>query len=206
MTRIIAGIAGGRRLRTPVGTATRPTSDRVREALFSALEARLGTLAGCRFLDAYAGSGAVGLEASSRGAACVTMVEHDSPTAALIRANAQELGMSAVHIVTSKVERAHKERPPGGDSFDVAFFDPPYDLSNAELAAVVSDLDQAGWLAHDVLLVVERPRRAGPWRWQQGFETLRERRYGETVLCYGQRAEVPRSSLSSEESERAAQQ
>ena len=74
MTRIIGGTAGGRRIRTPTGDSTRPTSDRVREALFSALEASLGSLAGLRFLDLYAGSGAIGLEARSRGAGVVTLV------------------------------------------------------------------------------------------------------------------------------------
>ena len=77
MTRIIGGTAGGRRLETPRGSATRPTSDRVREALFSAIEARTGSLDGLRFLDLYAGSGAVGLEAWSRGAGVVTLVEQD---------------------------------------------------------------------------------------------------------------------------------
>ncbi len=84
MTRIIAGEAGGRRLRTPPGGSTRPTSDRVREALFSALESQLGTIQGLRFLDVYAGSGAVGLEARSRGAAHVTLVERDAGNAALV--------------------------------------------------------------------------------------------------------------------------
>ena len=87
MTRIIGGEAGGRRLRTPTGESTRPTSDRVREALFSALEALLGSVQGLRFLDLYAGSGAVGLEARSRGAGVVTCVEQDRRTAALVRDN-----------------------------------------------------------------------------------------------------------------------
>jgi len=190
VTRIIAGAAGGRRLRTPAGNVTRPTSDRVREALFSALEAQLGTLHGCRFLDAYAGSGAIGLEACSRGAAVVTLIEQDPQTAALIRANAKQLDMSAVNIVTSKVERMRHEQPPAGATVDVAFFDPPYDLPNGDLAAVVSDLDQSGWLSDDVLLVVERARRGDPWRWPEGFMSLRDRRYGETVLWYGRRAEL----------------
>ena len=88
MTRIIGGSAGGRRINTPRGVSTRPTCDRVREALFSAVEAWCGSLAGLRFLDLYAGSGAVGLEARSRGAGVVTLVEHDRRTAALIAENA----------------------------------------------------------------------------------------------------------------------
>ena len=93
MSRIIAGSARGRRLRTPSGDATRPTSDRVREALFSALESELGTLSGLRLLDLYAGSGAVGLEAMSRGAAAVTSVESDRRTARLVQDNAEQLGL-----------------------------------------------------------------------------------------------------------------
>ena len=94
MTRIIGGSAGGRRINTPRGVNTRPTSDRVREALFSAVEAWCGSLAGLRVLDLYAGSGAVGLEARSRGAGVVTLVEHDRRTAALISENSRALGFT----------------------------------------------------------------------------------------------------------------
>ena len=121
MTRIIAGAARGRRLKTPHGTATRPTSDRVREALFSALESELGTLVGTRFLDLFAGSGAVGLEAKSRGADEVVLVEHDRATAAMIRSNAAELGFDGVTVLPTKVERlaAGLTRGP----FDVVYAD-----------------------------------------------------------------------------------
>src|SRR4249919_3874642 len=103
MTRIIGGSAGGRRLATPRGTSTRPSSDRVREALFSAIESWCGSLQGLRFLDLYAGSGAVGLEAWSRGAGVVTLVEQDRRTAALITSNAKSLGFSRAHVVASSV-------------------------------------------------------------------------------------------------------
>ena len=99
VTRIIAGSAGGRRLRTPTGQGTRPTSDRVREALFSSLGSQLGSLAGLRFLDLYAGSGAVGLEARSRGAEHVTLVERDAAAAGLIRRNSADLGFDGVTVV-----------------------------------------------------------------------------------------------------------
>ncbi|HQW72588.1 MAG TPA: RsmD family RNA methyltransferase, partial [Ornithinibacter sp.] len=91
MTRIIAGTLGGRTLRTPPGSGTRPTSDRVREALFSALDAR-GAVAGARVLDLYAGSGALGLEAASRGAESVLLVESDRRAADVIAGNVRELG------------------------------------------------------------------------------------------------------------------
>ena len=99
MTRIIGGSAGGRRLKAPVGERTRPTSDRVREALFSSLDAELGSITGLRFLDLYAGSGAVGLEARSRGAGVVTLVEQDRRTVAVIRDNVRTLGLSRVDVV-----------------------------------------------------------------------------------------------------------
>ena len=184
MTRIIAGSAGGRRLRTPPGEATRPTSDRVREALFSALESRLGTLAGRRFLDLYAGSGAVGLEASSRGADAVVLVEHQAQTSALIRANAAAVGLAGITVMTSKAERlagyAGAEAP-----VDVAFLDPPYSMTAGEVGQVLVDLAAAGWFASSALIVVERPRRDRDWAWPAGFDPLSEKRYGQTVLWYG---------------------
>src|SRR5215218_7676192 len=103
MTRIISGAAGGRRLATPSGPATRPTTDRVREALFSSIESWCGSLQGLRFLDLFAGSGAVGLEAWSRGAGVVTLVESDRRTARLIADNARTLGFAKADVVSGKV-------------------------------------------------------------------------------------------------------
>ena len=113
MTRIIGGTAGGRRLKTPTGDATRPTADRVREALFSALESQLGSLTGLRFLDLYAGSGAVGLEAMSRGAGVVTSVESDRRTARMVQDNATTLGFRKVEVLALPVARALGQRPAG---------------------------------------------------------------------------------------------
>jgi 16S rRNA (guanine966-N2)-methyltransferase len=185
MTRIIGGEAGGRRLRTPTGDSTRPTSDRVREALFSSLEALLGSVHGLRFLDLYAGSGAVGLEARSRGAGVVTCVEQDRRTAALVRDNARSLGLP-VEVVASSVVRhlAHPPRTP----YDVVFADPPYPLPTADVEADLVALHQQGWLTPGALVVVERSSRGEPLAWPPGYEGLRERRYGETVLWYGRAA------------------
>src|SRR5689334_3765380 len=119
MTRIIGGTAGGRRIDAPRGTSTRPSSDRVREALFSAIESWCGTLQGLRFLDLYAGSGAVGLEAWSRGAGIVTLVEQNRRTAALITANAHALGFTKAHVVAASVA-ATLLRPPSAP-YDVVF-------------------------------------------------------------------------------------
>ena len=183
MTRIIGGSAGGRRIRTPTGESTRPTSDRVREALFSAIDAALGSLTGLRFLDLYAGSGAIGLEARSRGAGVVTAVEHDRRTAALIRENARALGMGGVDVVTGSVPRvlAHPPRAP----YDVVFLDPPYHLETARVVADLHALVVQYWLAAGALVVVERSSRSGDLGWPDGLEGLRSRRYGETMLWYG---------------------
>lgn len=183
MTRIIGGAAGGRRLRTPSGGRTRPTSDRVREALFSALDAALGSVAGLRFLDLYAGSGAVGLEARSRGAAAVTLVEQDRRTCALIRENARSLGFAEVDVVTAAVSRL-LQQPPGA-RYDVVFLDPPYSLSSAEVDADLAALVARGWLAEGAVVVVERSSRDTPPTWPAGLVEERSRRYGETTLWYG---------------------
>jgi 16S rRNA (guanine966-N2)-methyltransferase len=185
VTRIIAGQAGGRRLSTPRGSLTRPTSDRVREALFSALEAQVGTLAGRRFLDLYAGSGAVGLEARSRGAAHVTLVERDAKTARLIRTNATALGLADVTVVAATVQTLATQPPPDRP-FDLAFLDPPYATPAAQITAVLGSLAGGGWLADEAVVVVERSRRDGEWSWPGGLEPLRSRKYGETMLWYGQ--------------------
>jgi 16S rRNA (guanine966-N2)-methyltransferase len=182
--RIVAGSAGGRRLRTPPGAATRPTSDRVKEALFSALEAQLGTLAGRRFLDVFAGSGAIGLEARSRGASQVTLLERDPATAGVIRANARALGLDRVSVVAGSASSAAAREPDGG-GYDVCFLDPPYATGGPQLAALLTSLAGSGWLRPGALVVVERSRRDGEWTWPDGFEGLRAKRYGETMLWYG---------------------
>lgn len=184
MTRIIGGTVGGRRLKTPPGMGTRPTSDRVREALFSALESELGTLAGRSFVDVYAGSGAIGLEARSRGATTVTLVESDRAAATLIRTNAGTLGLDGVQVVASRAERWAASRP-GGATFDVAFLDPPYSLASDAVARTLELMGATGRLSAGACVVLERARRDPEWLWPAGFEALRSRRYGETMLWYG---------------------
>jgi 16S rRNA (guanine966-N2)-methyltransferase len=183
MTRIIGGEAGGRRITTPAGDRTRPTSDRVREALFSAVDAELGSLHGLRFLDVYAGSGAVGLEARSRGAGVVTLVERDRRTARVIRDNVAGLGLGRVEVVVADVARAlgHPPRAP----YDVVFADPPYAVEEAQVSAVLAALRGNGWLSPGALVVVERSSRSPEPAWPEGLAGDRSRRYGETVLWYG---------------------
>jgi 16S rRNA (guanine966-N2)-methyltransferase len=181
VTRIIGGHAGGRRLQTPRGDHTRPTADRVREALFSALESTLGSLSGLRFLDLYAGSGAVGLEAWSRGAAGVTLVERDRRTAATVRSNAEALGCPVARVLTASVSTvltgAEVDAP-----YDVVFSDPPYPTSAGKVAADLRALVDGGWLAAAAVVVVERPTRSGPVAWPEGLVEDRVRTYGETAL------------------------
>lgn len=189
MTRIIGGIAGGRRIKAPAGSHTRPTSDRVREALFSAVDAAVGSLAGLRFLDLYAGSGAVGLEARSRGAGFVTLVEQDRRTAGLISTNGRVLGFAGIEVVAGSVRStlAHPPRAP----YDVVFLDPPYALATAEVVADLEALRDQGWLAEDALLVVERGTRSDDLQWPAGLAGDRARKYGETMLWYGHAATTP---------------
>ena len=186
MTRIIGGSAGGRRITTPRGSATRPTSDRVREALFSAVESWCGSLHGLRFLDLYAGSGAVGLEAWSRGAGVVTLVEHDRRTASLIGQNARSLGFARADVVAGPVSTMLR-RPPAAP-YDVVFLDPPYEMGEDELAADLAALADHGWLVPGALVVVERSARSPEPAWPSLLGDPRERRYGETVLWYGHAA------------------
>ena len=183
MTRIIAGSAGGRRLLTPRGQATRPTSDRVREALFSAIEAWCGSLDGLRFLDLYAGSGAVGLEAWSRGAGVVTFVEHSRPAAAMVSRNATGLGFAKPNVVSVSVATAL--RTPPAAPYDVVFSDPPYPLADEVVIDDLRALAGNGWLVPGALVVVERSSRGPDLDWPDGLEGVRSRRYGETVLWYG---------------------
>ncbi len=184
MTRIIGGSARGRQLRTPSGLATRPTADRVREALFSSLDAQLGPLTSLRFLDVYAGSGAVGLEARSRGANAVTLIESDRRTAELIRRNASVLDLDAVKVIAAKAERVAAEAP-AEDAFDVAFFDPPYTMPAVMLREVVGSMVRSCWFSDSTLLVVERSRRDRDWAWPPDVDDVQSKRYGETVLWYG---------------------
>lgn len=186
MTRIIGGSAGGRRLNTPRGAHTRPTSDRVREALFSAVESWCGSLRGLRFLDLYAGSGAVGLEAWSRGAGVVTLVESDRRTATLISENARTLGFTKADVMTSAVTSALLRAPAA--PYDIAFLDPPYSLEDAHVASDLHSLSSRDWLVPGAMVVVERSVRSPEPGWPPGFSDTRQKKYGETVLWYGHAA------------------
>jgi 16S rRNA (guanine(966)-N(2))-methyltransferase RsmD len=147
MTRIIAGRSRGRRLKAPVGTQTRPTGARVRQALFDILAPRL---TGCRFLDAFAGGGAVGLEALSRGAARVVLVEQSAPAVAVLRANTRALdgAPGAVVVLRQDARVALPALLVRGERFDLVFLDPPYEgrLYEETLPGAARLLDEDGLL------------------------------------------------------------
>lgn len=190
MTRIVAGAARGRRLKVPP-SGTRPTADRVREAMFSALTMQLGHFSGLRVLDLYAGSGALGLEALSRGAAHCMLVEADPRAAQVIRSNIAEVGLDGAVVTQALVERVLREPP--DTPYGLVMADPPYTLGAAELGRALTALTR-GWLAPDAVVVVERDSRGPALNWPEGIAGSRERRYGETMLWYGRSAETSDSS------------
>ncbi|MFF9278407.1 16S rRNA (guanine(966)-N(2))-methyltransferase RsmD [Streptomyces griseosporeus] len=187
MTRVIAGTAGGRRLAVPPGTGTRPTSDRAREGLFSTWQSLLGgPLDGERVLDLYAGSGAVGLEALSRGAGHTLLVEADARAARVIRDNVRNLGLPGAEVRSGKAEQIIKAPP--AQPYDLVFLDPPYAVSDDDLREILLTLRSEGWLTEQALVTVERSTRGGEFRWPDGFEAIRARRYGEGTFWYGRAA------------------
>lgn len=177
MTRVIAGTLGGRRIHTPKGSATRPTSDRTREALFSALVAR-GAINGAQVLDLYAGSGALGIEAISRGASSATLVDQDRGAITAIRRSLADLGLAQVRVQQRDV-RAYLRA--GGTEHDLVFIDPPYDVSEEALEEVLAMLAH-DWLSDGAVVVVERSTRSPEPTWPAGLDPLRERTYGETAI------------------------
>jgi 16S rRNA (guanine966-N2)-methyltransferase len=193
--RIIAGSAGGRRLTVVPGRGTRPTSDRAREGLFATVEAVRGGLTGAAVLDLYAGSGAVGLEALSRGATDVLLVEADGRAARVIRANIAALGLPGARVVNATVARALAAGPAQQRQRDFVFADPPYALPDEEIQTMLTAL-MLGWLAPGALVAVERATRSGAPTWPAGYEPDRSRRYGEATVWYGLAAGVRPAAMS----------
>jgi 16S rRNA (guanine966-N2)-methyltransferase len=217
VARVIAGEAGGRRLAVPDGRDTRPTSDRAREALFATVTSLVGALTGARVLDLYAGSGAVGLEALSRGAEHVLLVEQGSRAARVIRQNIAALGLPGAVLAADRVERVLARGPSQASGqqdagqqdtgqqdtgqqdtgrqdlarYDVVFADPPYALPAADVSAMLVALATRGWLAPGALVIVERATRSGPLYWPDGFIPDRARRYGEATFWYARARKRP---------------
>jgi 16S rRNA (guanine966-N2)-methyltransferase len=183
VTRIIAGEARGRRLAVPTGDRTRPTADRAREGLFSSLLS-LTDLEGARVLDLYAGTGALGLEALSRGAGSATMVENDPAALRALQANVTTLRLPGAHVVDDDVEDFLAVAPE--PRYRVAVLDPPYDV---DVVPVLEALRP--WLADDAVVAVERRTRGPELAWPEGYEAVRSRRYGEATLWYALTGPVP---------------
>jgi len=185
MTRIIGGHAGSLSLRTP-GPKTRPTSDRVREAWFSKLDAS-DALEGARVLDLYAGSGALGLEAASRGAALVTMVEDHAGAISAISANITAIGAVLPHAPTLGVTKAQVStflRATPTTRYELVFIDPPYELDSATLDQILTEL--LPWLAPGAWVMIERSTRSVAPQWPESLTPLDTKKYGETTLYFAE--------------------
>ena len=201
MTRIVAGQARGVRLTVP-DAGTRPTSDRAREAVFSSIESMRGPWAGAHVLDLYAGSGACGLEAASRGAVRVDLVESSAAAVAVIEQNHRAVTASApdsaIQVHRSTVQRwlAAVGREDGRPQvrYDVVFCDPPYATDDSEVAGVLSSLVSTATLAVGGLVVVERSARAAPWAFAEPMQLRWDRRYGEAHLWIAEADDRPTAS------------
>lgn len=187
MTRIIAGRARGRRLAVPVH-GTRPTSDRVREAMFSTVDSVLRAdgidWSEVAVLDLFAGSGALGLEALSRGARSVVLAEQSRPAARVLAANVEAVGGGGAEVVVRDV-RLLAMSPPPVPPAALVFADPPYDWPAPGLRVVLEELAATGWIAPDALVVVERPARDPDCPLPGHWSEPQRRPYGDTVLWYG---------------------
>ena len=190
MTRIIAGSRGGRRLTMPPGDQTRPTSSKVREALSSSLASWTGgssgpadvALKGWAFCDLFAGSGAVGLEAASRGAAPVMLVESSRRALRTIEQNVAAVDLE-VEIRRDAIQDLVRRQSPY--PFDIVFLDPPYELANGAIEAILRDLVANDWLTGEGLVVLERSSREPAPHWPDALSDTWEKKYGETVLYFG---------------------
>jgi 16S rRNA (guanine966-N2)-methyltransferase len=184
--RIIAGVAKGRTLGTVAG-ATRPTSDRAREGLFSSLLSEFGDFLGLNVLDLFGGSGAIGLEALSRGASLVHTVERDVDAQKTIENNFelvnknkpvgkfQLYSMSAQHFVSDLPKK----------KYHIVYVDPPFDFSDSEVEEILGKLNVGGFLKDDALIAVERTSKRSNFTWPQGYSAARERNYGQATIFYG---------------------
>lgn len=177
MTRIVGGVAGGRHLVVPP-RGTRPTTDRVRESVFNVLAARMD-FEGLRVLDLYAGSGALGLEALSRGAASVLFVENDRRAADVITRNITAVGLPGATVRRGSVASVLAGSP---TPMDLVFADPPYDVPAATIEEMLASLQHHGWLAPGGVVIVERAASSPALSWPGDWEVWPERRYGDTRI------------------------
>lgn len=188
--RIIAGLAKGCTLSTVAG-ATRPTSDRAREGLFSSLLSEFGDFTALHVLDLFAGTGAIGLEALSRGAGLVHAVEKNDGACRTIAKNAELVAKAKTpgefHLYSMS---AHKFLEiPSTTKYDIVYLDPPYDFSDVELYKALVQLRMGEYLKAEVVVAVERASKSGGMKWPSGYESGRERNYGQAVIYYGKLAQ-----------------
>lgn len=184
--RIIAGRWRGRVITAPQGSDTRPTSDRVREAMFSSIVSRVGDIAGLRVLDLYAGSGALGMEALSRGASHVTFVEPDRRACSAIRKNLGSLGATSgeASVMQTTAER-YAAGATGDGTVSLLFADPPYRIDAARVTQVLEALVASGQLEPGALVVYEHGARVTV-TWPEGFAAVASRTYGDTAVSYAE--------------------
>ena len=184
--RIIAGLAKGRGI-TAVADSTRPTSDRAREALFSSLASEFGDFNGLSVLDLYAGTGAIGLEALSRGASTVHCVESNEKASQAILANYEGIKSSQFpgnfHLYSMGVNRFLEGVAPL--KYHFIYLDPPYDFSDIDVIENLIAIETRKFLHQDGLIAVERNSRVRKMSWPLGFEEVRQKNYGQTTIFYG---------------------
>jgi 16S rRNA (guanine966-N2)-methyltransferase len=184
--RIIAGVAKGRTLGTVAG-ATRPTSDRAREGLFSSLLSEFGDFLGLHILDLFGGSGAIALEALSRGATLVHVVEKDAEAQKTIENNYELVNKNKpagkFHLYAMSAQRFVNDPPK--EKYHIVYVDPPYDFSDAEIEEILSKLHAGSFLKDDAVIAVERTAKRSHFSWPAGFSAVRERNYGQATIFYG---------------------
>ncbi len=184
--RIIAGVAKGRTLGSVAG-ATRPTSDRAREAIFSSLLSEFGDFLGLHFLDLFGGSGAIALEALSRGASLVHVVEKDDEAQKTIENNFElvnkNMPVGKFHLYSMSVQRFVADPPK--EKYHIAYIDPPYEFLDSEVEDILYKLHLGGFLKDDALIAVERTAKRSNFSWPAGFSAVRERNYGQATIFYG---------------------
>ena len=180
MTRIIAGDWKGRALQVPPSN-TRPTSSRVREAIFSSIAHQLDSFDGINVLDVYAGSGALGFESLSRGGTRATFIDSDAKACACIEHNAKQLGTTVSILQRDAMATVANT---ADVAYDLVFIDPPYAVTDDEVATLVANLASNGWLSKDALIVVERSRNSN-FQWPHSVTALSNKSYGDTSIWYG---------------------
>jgi 16S rRNA (guanine966-N2)-methyltransferase len=181
MTRIVAGEAKGRWLEI-AKSGVRPTSERVREAIFSSLGSLIDGWSGQRVLDLYAGSGALGLEAMSRGADNALFVERDRFVATILKRNLKRVGLGGEVMIADARSLPENRDEPG---YTLVMADPPYSMPEDECRSAIGSWLSRGWLSPEGVVVLEGPAKWSGWQWPAGIEEIQTKRYGDTRIWYG---------------------